>query len=250
LAGVGAKIALLDIDGAAAVASAKAVSDVSGAKVIGIACDVLDRNALERASDQIKGELGPIEILVNGAGGNAISATTDIEQLSDLSRISSSFYGLEIDGFNQVFNLNFIGTLLPTQVLSRHMAEQGSGVIINISSMAAYHPLSKIPAYSAAKAAVSNLTEWLSVHLAPVGIRVNAIAPGFFLTEQLKFLAYDDKGDLTPRYERVIEKTAMKRLGRPGELQGTLLYLASDTSSFVTGVVIPVDGGFNVNPAI
>lgn len=218
--------------------------------MIGIACDVLDRNSLEAANAQINRELGPVDILLNGAGGNAKSATTDIEHLSDLTEISKSFYGLEIEGFNQVFNLNFIGTLLPTQVLSRQMAERKSGVIINISSMAAFHPLSKIPAYSAAKAAVSNLTEWLSVHLAPAGIRVNALAPGFFLTEQLKYLAFDENGDLTPRYERIIDKTAMRRLGTPDELQGTLLYLVSETSSFVTGIVIPVDGGFNANPAI
>lgn len=250
LAGVGAKIALLDIDGAAAAASAKTISGASGATVIGIACDVLDRNSLEAANVQINQELGPVDILLNGAGGNAQSATTGIDHLSDLTEISKSFYGLEIEGFNQVFNLNFIGTLLPTQVLSRQMAERKSGVIINISSMAAFHPLSKIPAYSAAKAAVSNLTEWLSVHLAPAGIRVNAIAPGFFLTEQLKYLAFDENGDLTPRYERIIDKTAMRRLGTPDELQGTLLYLVSETSSFVTGIVIPVDGGFNANPAI
>ncbi len=250
LSGAKTKVALLDINEPAAQEAARTLTAVSGSPAIGIGCDVLDRSSLDRAHTQIVKELGPIDILINGAGGNAKSATTEVEQLTDLEQISKSFYGLEISGFNNVFDLNFIGTLLPTQVLTRDMATRKSGVIINISSMAALHPLSKIPAYSSAKAAVSNLTEWLAVHLAPAGIRVNAIAPGFFLTEQLKYLAFDENGDLTPRYERVIEKTAMRRLGLPEELQGTLLYLASENSSFVTGVVIPVDGGFNANPAI
>lgn len=250
LAGVGAKIALLDINGDAAKKAAHDIAQLSGTQVIGIACDVLSKESLEAARKQINSELGSIDVLVNGAGGNAKSATTEIEQISDMADAPKSFYGLEIDGFNSVFNLNFIGTLLPTQILSQDMAHKKSGAIVNISSMAAFHPLSKIPAYSAAKAAVSNITEWLAVHLAPVGIRVNAMAPGFFLTEQLKFLAFDEAGNLTPRYERVIDKTAMKRLGDPDELQGTLLYLASDVSSFVTGVVIPVDGGFNADSGI
>lgn len=249
-AGVGAKIALLDINETAAKNAALEINSHSGAKVIGLACDVLDRNALEIARTQIGEQLGPIDILINGAGGNAKSATTDVEQFTDISQSSASFYGLEMEGFNHVFDLNFIGTLLPTQVLTLDMAQRQKGVVINISSMAAYRPLSKIPAYSAAKAAVSNLTEWLSVHLAPVGIRVNAIAPGFFLTEQLKYLAFDGDGQLTPRYQRVIGKTAMKRLGKPQELQGTALFLASDLSSFVTGTIIPVDGGFNADAGI
>ena len=155
---------------------------LSGAQVIGIACDVLSKESLEAARIQINSEFGPIDILVNGAGGNAKSATTEIEQISDMVDAPKSFYGLEIDGFNSVFNLNFIGTLLPTQILSQDMSHKKSNVVINFSSMAAFHPLSKIPAYSAAKAAVSNITEWLAVHLAPMGIRVNAMASGFFLT--------------------------------------------------------------------
>ncbi|MDE0993669.1 MAG: SDR family NAD(P)-dependent oxidoreductase [Rhodospirillales bacterium] len=213
LAGIGAKIALLDINKNAAQKAAGDVVKLSGAQVIGIACDVLSKESLEAARIQINSEFGPIDILVNGAGGNAKSATTEIEQISDMVDAPKSFYGLEIDGFNSVFNLNFIGTLLPTQILSQDMSHKKSGVIINISSMAAFHPLSKIPAYSAAKAAVSNITEWLAVHLAPMGIRVNAMASGFFLTQQLKFLAFDEAGNLTPRYKRVIGKTAIKRLG-------------------------------------
>jgi NAD(P)-dependent dehydrogenase (short-subunit alcohol dehydrogenase family) len=163
LAGVGAKIALLDINKNAAQKEAEDIAKLSGAQVIGIACDVLSKKSLEAARIQINAEFGPIDILVNGAGGNAKSATTEIEQISDMVDAPKSFYGLEIDGFNSVFNLNFIGTLLPTQILSQDMSHKKSSVVINISSMAAFHPLSKIPAYSAAKAAVSNITEWLAV---------------------------------------------------------------------------------------
>ena len=212
LAGIGAKIALLDINKNAAQKAAGDVVKLSGAQVIGIACDVLSKESLEAARIQINSEFGPIDILVNGAGGNAKSATTEIEQISDMFNAPKSFYGLEIDGFNSVFNLNFIGTLLPTQILSQDMSHKKSDVVVNILSMAAFLPLSKIPAYSAAKAAVSNITDWLAVHLAPMGIRVNVMASGFFLTQQLKFLAFDEAGNLTPRYKRVIGKTAIKRL--------------------------------------
>ena len=211
---------------------------------------MLSKADLETAREVIHRELGPIQLLINGAGGNVAAATTDLEQVSPGPAAGKTFYDLELKPFQDTFDLNFIGTLLPTQVLSADMVTAGKGAIINISSMNAFKPLTKIPAYSAAKASVSNFTEWLAVHLAPVGIRVNAIAPGFFLTEQLRFLAFDEAGNYTPRYQRVLAKTPMARLGEPEELQGTLLYLASDISSFVTGVVIPVDGGFNASSGV
>jgi NAD(P)-dependent dehydrogenase (short-subunit alcohol dehydrogenase family) len=245
----GVNLALLDIDGQAAEDAASRLIE-GNARAIGIECDVLSRPSLDQAGEAVQKELGPADILINGAGGNVKSATTNVEKLLDLSQLEESFYGLEMDGFRRAFDLNFMGTLLPTQVLSRPMAERRRGVIVNISSMGAYRPLSKIPAYSAAKAAISNLTEWLAIHLAPAGIRVNAIAPGFFLTEQLKFLAFDENGNLTPRYEKVLANTAMGRLGEPDELQGAVLFLVSELSSFVTGTVIPVDGGFNANSGV
>ncbi|MDH7571687.1 MAG: SDR family oxidoreductase, partial [Armatimonadota bacterium] len=160
--------------------------------------------------------------------------------------IEKTFYGLQLDGFRKVFDLNFMGTILPTLVLSQDMLKSGKGVILNISSMNAFRPLTKIPAYSAAKAAVNNFTEWLAVHLAPVNIRVNAIAPGFFLTNQNRFLLTDEAtGELTPRGRKIIESTPMGKFGSPEDLKGTMLFLLSDLSSFVTGVCIPVDGGFN-----
>ncbi|MBI3945637.1 MAG: SDR family oxidoreductase, partial [Armatimonadetes bacterium] len=156
------------------------------------------------------------------------------------------FYGLQLDGFRKVFDLNFMGTILPTMVLTQDMLQKGKGAVLNISSMNAFRSLTKIPAYSAAKASINNFTEWLAVHLAPMGIRVNAIAPGFFLTNQNRFLLTDEKsGELTPRGNKIISCTPMGKFGSPEDLQGTVLYLLSDVASFVTGVCIPVDGGFN-----
>jgi NAD(P)-dependent dehydrogenase (short-subunit alcohol dehydrogenase family) len=186
-------------------------------------------------------------VLINGAGGNAPTATTQLEFLSteNLDELSKGFFGLDIEGFRRVFDLNFLGTVLPTMVLAEDMAGRG-GSIINISSMNSYRPLTKIPAYSAAKAGINNLTEWLAVHFAKLNIRVNAIAPGFFLTDQNRFLLTDkETGKLTARGNRIIDGTPMGRFGEPEELIGTLLYLISDLSKFVTGVIIPVDGGFN-----
>lgn len=161
------------------------------------------------------------------------------------SNLEKTFFGLDIAGFEFVFNLNFMGTILPTMVLSKDMLDDG-GVVLNVSSMSAFRPLTKVPAYSAAKASINSITEWLSVHLAPVGIRVNAIAPGFFLTNQNRFLLTDEKtGELTARGEKIINNTPMGRFGEVEELQGTVNYLMSDLSKFVTGIVIPVDGGFN-----
>jgi NAD(P)-dependent dehydrogenase (short-subunit alcohol dehydrogenase family) len=249
-AGVGAQVALLDIDGVAARQSAQDLTSSHGVAAIGIQCDVLSADSLESALATVRESLGPVDILVNGAGGNAPSATTGAEQLTKQTPLAESFYGLDPDGFRRAFDLNLLGTILPCQKLTPDMQERGKGVIVNISSMNAFKPLTRIPAYSAAKAAVSNFTEWLAVHLAPAGIRVNAIAPGFFLTKQLKYLAFDQDGNLTPRYERVLAKTPLGRLGEPDELQGTVLYLASDLSSFVSGVVIAVDGGFNASSGV
>ncbi len=243
---VGTRVALLDINREKADAAASEL----GSDAIGIQCDVLSAESLEAALETVHSRLGPVDILVNGAGGNVPAATTELEQLTDPSELEKSFYGLDVKDFERAFDLNFIGTVLASQKLTVDMPQRQQGVIINISSMNAFKPLTRIPAYSAAKASVSNFTEWLAVHLAPVGIRVNAIAPGFFLTEQLRFLAFDEQGELTPRYKKVIGKTAMGRLGDPDELQGTLLFLASQLSSFITGVVVPVDGGFNAGSGV
>ena len=243
---VGARVALLDIRADKAEEAAAEL----GEGAIGVQCDVLSAESLDAALVQIHERLGPVDILLNGAGGNVAAATTEVERLNDKADLPKSFFGLPADAFSKTFDLNFIGTVLPSQKLTVDMVERGEGVILNISSMNAYRPLSKIPAYSAAKSAVSNFTEWLAVHLAPAGIRVNAIAPGFFLTEQLRFLALDENGDWTPRYKKVLAHTPMGRLGDPSELQGTALFLSSRLASFVTGVVIPVDGGFNADSGI
>ena len=243
---VGARVALLDISAEKAEAAA---ADL-GEGAIGVQCDVLSVSSLDNALAEIRKRLGPVDVLLNGAGGNSPAATTEVERLSDEDDLPKSFYGLPSEDFGKTFDLNLIGTVLPSQRLTLDMVKRGEGVIINISSMNAFRPLSKIPAYSAAKAAVSNFTQWLAVHLAPAGIRVNAIAPGFFLTEQLRFLALDEQGNWTLRYQRVLAQTPMNRLGDPAELQGITLFLASKQSSFITGVVIPVDGGFNANSGV
>jgi NAD(P)-dependent dehydrogenase (short-subunit alcohol dehydrogenase family) len=202
---------------------------------------------LIESRNQIHSKLGKIDVLINGAGGNAPTATTKEEFVTEnsLNDLSGTLLGLDIEGFRKVFDLNFLGTVLPTMVYAEDLIKNG-GSIINISSMNAFRPLTKIPAYSAAKAGVNNLTEWLAVHFAKVNIRVNAIAPGFFVTDQNRFLLYDkETGKLSPRGEKILSNTPMGRFGEPDELIGTLLYLISDLSKFVTGVIIPVDGGFN-----
>lgn len=242
----GARVALLDVRADKAEEAAAAL----GTGAIGLPCDVLSAESLDAAREAVRARLGPIDILVNGAGGNVPAATTSVERLQDASELGRSFYALGAEDFGRAFDLNFLGTLLPCQKLTLDMVGRKAGVIINVSSMNAFRPLSKIPAYSAAKAAVSNFTQWLAVHLAPAGIRVNAIAPGFFLTEQLRFLALDAQGNWTPRYQRVLAQTPQGRLGNPEELQGAVLFLASGLSSFITGVVLPVDGGFNANSGV
>ncbi len=249
LAGRGVQVAVLDLRAEAAEAVAKEISQ-SGGQAIGIGCNVLEKASLEAACAKALEAFGKVDILVNGAGGNNPRATTSREtcQLEDLKSAAEgckTFFDLDPESVQFVFNLNFIGTLLPSQVFGRVMAERGGGAIVNISSMNAFRPLTKVPAYSAAKAAVSNFTQWLAVHFAPVKVRVNALAPGFFLTEQNRSLLTDEKtGELTPRGNTIIQHTPMGRFGQPEDLSGTLVWLLSEASEFVTGVVVPVDGGF------
>jgi NAD(P)-dependent dehydrogenase (short-subunit alcohol dehydrogenase family) len=239
---------ILDINEEAALRVAEAVREETGSEAYGMKADVLDRKSLEAAEAEIVKKIGEVDFLVNGAGGNAPSATTKVEALNDenLDRLEDSFFGLELEGFQKVFDLNFKGTLLPTMVFSRSMVKRQMGVILNISSMNAYKPLTKIPAYSAAKSSINNFTEWLAVHFAKVGVRVNAIAPGFFLTNQNRFLLTDEKtGELTPRGRKIIDNTPMGTFGEPGDITGTALFLLSDMSHFITGICIPVDGGYS-----
>jgi len=235
----GAKIAVLDLLEVAAAEVADEIQSAGG-QAIAVKCNVLDKKSLESAKEQVNSEFGKIDILINGAGGNKKEATTS----PDLS-----FFDLPSEAIRLVFDLNFLGTLLPTQVFGKQMAESGTGVILNISSMNAFRPLTKIAAYSAAKAAVSNFTQWLAVHVCQnysKDIRVNAIAPGFFLTEQNRFLLTDEKtGELTARGRTIIEHTPMGRFGQSEELIGTIMWLLSDAAKFVTGIVVPVDGGFS-----
>jgi NAD(P)-dependent dehydrogenase (short-subunit alcohol dehydrogenase family) len=235
----GAKIAVLDLLEVAAAEVADEIQSAGG-RAIAVKCNVLDKKSLESARKQVNSEFGKIDILINGAGGNKKEATTS----PDLS-----FFDLPSEALQFVFNLNFIGTFLPCQVFGKEMAESGGGIILNISSMSALSPLTKIPGYSAAKAAVSNFTQWLAVHVCQnysKDIRVNAIAPGFFLTEQNRFLLTDEQtGELTARGRTIIDHTPMGRFGEPEELIGTVIWLLSDASKFVTGVVVPIDGGFS-----
>jgi NAD(P)-dependent dehydrogenase (short-subunit alcohol dehydrogenase family) len=250
LAASGAAVAIADLrkDAADAVASEIVAA---GGKAIGVACNVLEADSLKAANVEVEATLGPIDILVNGAGGNHPKGTTTKEYLfpEDLGEAVeglTTFYDLDPAGIEFVFNLNFLGTLLPTQAFTKHMAKKGSGTVINISSMNAFTPLTKIPAYSGAKAAVSNFTQWLAVHMSKVGIRVNAIAPGFFLTDQNRALLTQDDGSLTPRGATIVGQTPMGKFGSPEDLAGALLWLVSDEAAgFVTGTVIPVDGGFS-----
>ncbi|MGQ1784125.1 MULTISPECIES: SDR family oxidoreductase [unclassified Saccharicrinis] len=248
LASHGVKTAILDLNLEAAEKVAAEITEQYGTTSLGISASVLDKKSLEAAKAVINEKLGTVDYLVNGAGGNAASATTKAEFLTDdlLNNLEDTFFGLEMEGFDKVFALNFQGTLLPSMVFAKDMLDKKEGSIINISSMNSYTPLTKIPAYSAAKAAINNFTQWLAVHFAKTGIRVNAIAPGFLLTNQNRFLLIDEKtGKATPRGEKIIRNTPMERYGEPEELAGTMLYLLSDWSNFITGVVVPVDGGFS-----
>ncbi len=227
-------------------ARGEAIAAEFGVKCLGISASTLDKAALEQARDLIHEKLGKIDILINCAGGNSPKATCAAEQMEPDTELKDSFYGLDIEGFQFVYDLNFKGTLLATMVFTQDMIEAGKGNVLNISSMNAFRPLTKIPAYSAAKGSINNFTQWYAVHVAPVGIRCNAIAPGFFLTDQNRFLLTDEKtGELKPRGKKIIANTPTHKFGEPEDLVGTMLYLLSDISSFVTGVVIPVDGGYS-----
>ena len=249
LAKHGVKVAILDLDEAKANAVADKIRQMGG-DAIGIACDVLKKDSVVQAKNWVLETYGVCDILINGAGGNHPKCFTSKEtlELSDLVQKTegiTTFFDLDIAGFEFVFNLNFMGTFIPTQVFAADMAGKEGKTIINISSMSAFSPMTKGPAYAAAKAGISNFTQWLAVHMAEAGIRVNAIAPGFFLTDQNRWLLTNPDGSLTPRSEKIISHTPMRRFGVPEDLVGTLLWLCDESASaFVTGVVIPVDGGF------
>ncbi|PTN07496.1 SDR family oxidoreductase [Mangrovibacterium marinum] len=248
LASVKARIAILGRNKEAGEKAAAEISSTYKTTVIGVQADVLDKDSLEKAKAVINEQLGDVAILINGAGGNSPSATTKVEELteSNIDKLEDSFFGLKMDGFDHVFDLNFKGTLLPTMVFAKDMIKNRKGAILNITSMNSYKPLTKIPAYSAAKAAVNNFTEWLAVHFAKTGIRVNAIAPGFFITDQNRFLVLDEKtGNYSPRGQKIVTGTPMGKFGEPDDMHGATLFLLSDLAKFITGIVIPVDGGFN-----
>lgn len=250
LAACGARVAILDLKLDAAETVAAAIRNEGGV-AIGVEANVLERASVQAAADRVAAEFGPCDLLVNGAGGNHPKGTTTREtlQLEDLTNTDPAvvtFFDMNLEGFRFVFDLNFIGTLLPSQVFAKQMLGREGCSILNISSMNAFRPLTKIPAYSAAKAAVSNFTQWLAVHLAPVGVRVNAMAPGFFVTHQNRALLFSPQGEPTARAGKILAHTPMGRFGEAKELIGTLLWLASEQASgFVNGVVIPVDGGFS-----
>ena len=235
----GAQVALLDLNYDAA----KSAADAIGDGAIAVQANCLEKESLEKAKAAVLDSFGKVDILINGAGGNNPRGTTE-DEMYDAQSVKS-FFDLDESGIKFVLELNFLGTLLPTQVFAPLMLEN-EGVIINVSSMNAFRPLTKIPAYSGAKAAVSNLTEWLAVYFAKSGIRVNAIAPGFFVTNQNRALLFDGDGNPTPRTEKILRATPMGRFGEAEELCGTLMWLADNKASgFVTGTVIPVDGGFS-----
>ena len=248
LGSMGVKVAILDIN----LENAKTIAgkiEHAGGQAFAKSCNVLEPDDLKECQRAICQAWGTVDLLITGAGGNDPRGTTS-EEFLDPSQIGQpggqSFFNLDLKGFRHVFDLNFLGTFQTIQTFSQTMAQQGSGSIVNISSMSAHAPLTKVAAYSAAKAAVSNFTQWLAVHFAHTGVRVNAIAPGFFMTEQLRFLHVDQKtGELSARAQKVIAHTPLGRYGTPEDLIGTLVWLLSDASRFVTGTIIPVDGGFS-----
>ena len=249
IAECGAKVAILDLKKDAADAVAAKIT-AAGGKAMGVFCNVLEKESIAAAHKLIAETYGECDILVNGAGGNNPKGTTDGEVMSkaDLAADcqAKTFFSLDPKGIEFVFNLNFLSAMLVSQEFTRAMAERGKGVVLNVSSMNAFRPLTKIPAYSAAKAAVSNFTQWLAVHMAPMGIRVNAIAPGFFLTNQNRALLTNPDGSLTPRSHKILNGTPMGKFGKPEDLLGAMLWLLSEEGAgFVTGTVIPIDGGFS-----
>lgn len=219
-----------------------------GFDATGYSCDVVDKESVEICHQEVLKKYGPCDILINGAGGNNPKATTNEEFFNEFvsDQKNKGFFDLDLEGFNSVFDLNFTGTLIPTQIFAKDMVGKSGGVILNISSMNAFTPLTKIPAYSAAKAAISNFTKWLAVYFSKSGIRVNAIAPGFFSSEQNKALLWNPDGTPTARTKKILNQTPMGRFGDATELLGTVLWLLDNSaSSFVTGIVVPVDGGFS-----
>ncbi|MBQ9227710.1 MAG: SDR family oxidoreductase [Eubacterium sp.] len=250
LAKQGCKVAVLDLNEAAAQQCADEIN-AAGGEAIAVGCNVLEQESMEKARAIINEKLGTCDILLNGAGGNNPKGTTTkdtLERIDLLQKDDSikTFFDLDPAGISFVFNLNFLGTLIPTQVFARDMVEKENTCIVMITSMNAFRPLTRIPAYSAAKAAVKNFTEWMAVHFAPMGIRVNAIAPGFFSTKQNAALLWNEDGSPTERTGKILAATPMNRFGKPEELDGALLFLVDEAfSGFITGVNIPVDGGFN-----
>lgn len=250
LARQGVKVAVLDLNEAAAQKVADEIT-AEGGTAIAVGCNVLEPESMENARAVIHEKLGTCDILLNGAGGNNPKGTTTKETLEAVDLVEKdenikTFFDLDPQGISFVFNLNFLGTLIPTQVFARDMAQKENACIVMVTSMNAYRPLTKIPAYSAAKAAVKNFTEFMAVHFAEVGIRVNAIAPGFFSTNQNKTLLWNADGTPTARTGKILAATPMKRFGEAQELEGSLLFLCDEAySSFITGTTIIVDGGFN-----
>jgi NAD(P)-dependent dehydrogenase (short-subunit alcohol dehydrogenase family) len=241
LVACGANVAILDFNLPAAQKMAETLSSIrGGGKAIAVQGNVLDKGSIQAAVDFVLAEFGQIDGLINAAGGNKPDATTSADK---------SFFDLDESAIRWVFDLNLLGTIVPSQIIGKHMVERGQGVILNVSSMNAFRPLTRIPAYSAAKAGASNFTQWLAVHMAQEyspKIRVNAIAPGFFLTDQNRFLMTEQAtGELTARGKKVLDHTPMARFGSPEDLNGTVLWLLSPASSFVTGIIVPVDGGFS-----
>lgn len=241
LGACGAKVAILN----RTLEKGQRVAESIGDNAIALKANVLDLASLEAARDAIHQKWGKVSILINGAGGNNPVATTDDEQYDAAATGVKNFFKLDPDGIRQVFDLNFLGTLLPTQVFAEEMVGMPGACIVNVSSMGAYLPMTKVMAYSGAKAAVSNFTHWLATYFATSGVRVNAIAPGFFVTDQNRSLLFDDAGNPTARTGKILKATPMGRFGEPTELIGALLYLVSpEAASFVTGIVLPVDGGY------
>jgi NAD(P)-dependent dehydrogenase (short-subunit alcohol dehydrogenase family) len=248
LCAAGVKTVVVDLNNDAATGLAERLKREYNIETMGLAANVTDKSSLYEARDIIIERFGKIDYLINAAGGNSPKATTKVEQIDPAGNndIADNFFGLDTESFRQVFDLNFMGTLLPTMIFGGTITDRGKGVIINISSMNSFRPLTKIPAYSAAKASVNNFTQWLAVHFGKTGVRVNAIAPGFFLTSQNRFLLTDkNTGEMTSRGKKIIANTPVGKFGQPEDLQGAVLFLLSDISSFVNGVVLPVDGGYS-----
>jgi len=250
LAAQGMKVAVLDLNLAAAQTVADEIN-ASGGTAIAVECNVLESDSIAAARETVNAGLGTCDLLLNGAGGNNPKGTTSkdtlsLEDIKNKAEGVKTFFDLDAGGIQFVFNLNFLGTLLPTQHFAIDLLEKPHASIINVTSMNSYRPLTRIPAYSAAKAAVSNFTQWMAVHFADVGVRVNAMAPGFFSTNQNKALLYNEDGSLTARSQKILGHTPLGRFGKPSDLSGALLFLADENySGFVTGVILPVDGGFS-----